>query len=126
MGFQLANLIFATINFEPCCCLVMSAGAFNKDLIRHLRLVPSMPGICRDFAEEKSQSPHCSPALGRDVKFLKTSIALIAEIFHLDAKVEEILKKNLKISLSMLGSLLPNASGQVEFYTPAWDSWSYK
>ena len=34
----------------------------------------------------------------RDVKFLKTSLAVNAEIFHLDVKNEEILKRNLKIS----------------------------
>ena len=55
----------------------------------------------------------------RVVKFLKTSLALIADNFHLDIKIEEILKKNLKISFTLLGSLLANASGQVEFYTPA-------
>ena len=53
----------------------------------------------------------------RGVKFLKTSLTLIAEIFHLDTKLGEILKKNLKISHALLESLLANASGQVEFYT---------
>ena len=42
---------------------------------------------------------------------MKTSLALIAEIFHFDAKIEEILKKNLKISLTVPESLLANASG---------------
>ena len=45
-------------------------------------------------------------------------VALIAEIFHLDAKIEEMLKKNLKISLALLESLLTIVSRRVEFYTP--------
>ena len=55
----------------------------------------------------------------RDGKFLKTSLALTAEIFeNLDAKIEEIMKKNLKISLTLHEHLLANASRRVEFYTP--------
>ena len=55
----------------------------------------------------------------RGQKLLKTSLALIAKIFHLDAKIDEILKKNLKISHVLLESLLANARGQVEFDAPA-------
>ena len=39
-------------------------------------------------------------------------------IFPLDAKNEEKVKKILKISLVLPRSLLANASGRVEFYTP--------
>ena len=60
----------------------------------------------------------CLYILYRDVKFLKTLLALIAGSFYLDAKIEEILKKILKISLILFESLLANASGQVQFYTP--------
>ena len=35
----------------------------------------------------------CLYILYRDVKFLKTSPALIAGSFHLDAKIEEILQR---------------------------------
>ena len=55
----------------------------------------------------------------RGVKFLKTSLALIAKIFYLDAKTEEKLKKNLKISFALLESLLPDA-GEWNF-TPLWN-----
>ena len=60
----------------------------------------------------------CLYILYRDVKYLKTSLALIAGSFYLDAKIEQILKKILKISLILFESLLANASRQVQFYTP--------
>ena len=57
--------------------------------------------------------------LSRCVKFPQNLLALIVKSFHLDAKNEEIVKKVLKILLALPSNLLANASGRVEFYTPA-------
>ena len=64
---------------------------------------------------EATQSQYHSRPLYRGVKFLKTSLA---EIFHLDAKIDE-MKKSLKFSLALLESFLANVSKRVEFYTGA-------
>ena len=54
----------------------------------------------------------------RSVKFPQNLLALMVYIFHLDAENEEKVKKILKTSLVLPRSLLTNASGRVEFYTP--------